>query len=136
MIEDNDGSHQRRNKRSLVLLAAKLKVTGGHTVDVRLRNLSQNGALLEADTPPPVGSDVVFERGETIVDARVAWQARGRFGIEFLQPIDESEVLIHVGKPAARREGAPPIFRRTGFKDVPLNEGEKKFGAEWARSNR
>jgi hypothetical protein len=49
-----------------------------------------------------------------VVDARVAWQAEGRLGIEFLQPIEESEVLIHVGKVRPRTEPARQLFRPAG----------------------
>jgi hypothetical protein len=110
---EDDGPHKRRSKRSLVLLAAKVRQPAG-LMDVRLRNLSQNGALLEAETTPPVGSELVFERGETIVKARVAWAANGRFGIEFLTPIEESEVLVHVGRPRAKPAAGEPgrLYRR------------------------
>lgn len=100
-MEDEDagsGMQERRSKRSLVLLAAKIHV-GGMTTSVLLRNLSQNGALLEADVVPPVDTKLTFERGATMAEARVAWASIRRFGIEFLTPIHESEVLIHVGRP-------------------------------------
>lgn len=130
-ILEDDGSQKRRSKRSLVLLAAKVRIAGV-AKDVRLRNLSQNGALLEADDLPKVGCDVVFERGETIVPARVAWAAGGRFGIEFLEPIEESEVLVHVGRPRAQPAPVPPrMVRRTGFRGGTLTEAERKIAAAW-----
>lgn len=89
---------KKRSKRSLVLLAAKVHVDGV-TTNVRLRNLSQNGALLEAAVVPPADTKLTFERGATVAEARVAWVSAGRFGIEFLTPIHESEVLVHVGRP-------------------------------------
>ncbi|MDB5699612.1 MAG: PilZ protein [Alphaproteobacteria bacterium] len=116
MEDEDDGAHKRRSKRSLVLIAAKVRLPSG-LMDVRLRNLSQNGALLEAETMPPVNCELVFERGETIVPARVAWAARGRFGIEFLTPIEESEVLVHVGRPRAK----PPLHDPGGlYRRAPL----------------
>ena len=46
-----------------------------------LRDLSRKGALLECPQVPNVGSAVVFIRGETVVNARVAWAAGNRVGI-------------------------------------------------------
>jgi hypothetical protein len=131
-IDDDD--QKRRSKRSLVLLAAKVRTKNGD-VEVRLRNLSQKGALLEADLPPKVGTDLVFERGETVVKARVAWVSDHRFGIEFDEPIEESEVLVHVGraKPIPTREPSP-TFRRTGFRGGSLSPGEAKIAADWVRA--
>ena len=126
-----DGVHNRQSKRSLVLLSAKLKTRAGD-LDVRLRNLSQKGALLEADRCPEVGGDVVFERGDTVVPARVAWVSAQRFGVEFLEPIEESEVLIHVGRPKPKPDNAP-VFRRTGFRDTTLSIGERKLAESWVR---
>lgn len=130
-----DGPHNRRSKRSLVLLAAKIRTSEG-LFDAKLRNLSQNGALLEAEATPPVNSQLVFERGDTVAPARVAWAAGTRFGIEFLTPIEESEVLVHIGRPAPRAVQKPlRAFRRSGLRDEPLSDVEKKAAHAWANPN-
>jgi hypothetical protein len=132
--ESDNGAHKRGNKRSLVLLTAKVSANGVDT-EVRLRNLSQKGALLEADRPPQLGTDLVFERGETKVKARVAWVSGQRFGIEFVVPIEESEVLVHVGraKPMPTREPSAN-FRRAGIRPHALTPGEAKIAAAWVSS--
>jgi hypothetical protein len=127
-VHENEAAQKRQNKRSLVLLAAKVR-TKSESFDVKLRNLSQKGALLEAESFPPVGTDLVFERGETSVRARVAWEANGRFGIEFLRPIEESEVLIHVGRPQGPLP--PASVKRSGFRSAPLTHGERVLAASW-----
>ena len=107
-------SAQRQAKRARVLLAGKLQTPLGE-VDARLRDISRKGALVECAQVPPVGCEVVFSRGQTVVPARVAWTGGGRVGLEFHYPIDENEVLVQLKKgPAA----PPPRFRRPG-----LNEG-------------
>jgi len=107
-------SGQRQAKRARVLLAGKLETPSGE-VDARLRDISRKGALVECARVPPVGSEVVFSRGSTVVPARVAWSGGGRIGLEFHFPIDENEVLVQLKKaPAAQA----PRFRRPG-----LNEG-------------
>src|SRR5688500_17678950 len=127
-MDESSNSQNRRNKRSLVLIAARLRI-GGELLDVRLRNLSCNGALLERDVPPSVGSEVVFERGDTIAPARVAWVSGTRFGVQFDQPIEEREVLVHIGKPKVESDLEKKQFRRAGFREVsPLNPLERYVG--------
>ena len=132
-MDESSNSQNRRNKRSLVLIAARLRIAG-ESVEVRLRNLSCNGALLEADIPPSVGSEVVFERGDTVAPARVAWGQNSRFGIQFHQPIEEHEVLVHIGKPRPEPEERKP-FRRAGFRGDPqLSPLERYVGEAWFKS--
>jgi hypothetical protein len=132
-MDESSKSQNRRNKRSLVLIAAKVRMDSG-TVEVRLRNLSRNGALLEADVPPAEGTEVVFERGETIAPARVAWISGSRFGIQFHHPIEESEVLIHIGKPQQGGELDSKTFRRSGFRQRSLTPVERYMGEAWFTS--
>ena len=57
---------------------------------------------------------VTFERGASRVAATVAWAIGIRIGLEFEHPIDESELLIHVGR---TRAIAPPAtgYSRSGM---------------------
>lgn len=121
------GRGQRQAKRSKVLLAARLQTPSGE-VDVRLRDLSRMGALLECAVAPPVGSDVVFQRGATTVPARVAWSGGGRIGIEFHQPVDENELLVQL----KRASGHVPQqrFRRPGLHEN-LSDRERKMAETW-----
>jgi len=119
-------SGQRQAKRARVLLAGKLQTPFGE-VDARLRDISRKGALVECAKVPPVGSDVVFSRGQTVVPARVAWGAAGRVGLEFHYPIDENEVLVQLKKaPAAQG----PRFRRPGLSEG-LNADDLKVARAW-----
>lgn len=106
---------QRSAKRNRVLLSAKLRTSLGE-VEAKLRDLSQKGALVECDERLEVGEEVVFIRGATIVPARVAWTGGKRVGLEFLHMIDESELLVQLG----RGEGKPSEDR---FRRPSLNGG-------------
>ena len=110
---ENNVTGQRSAKRARVLLAAKLHTPAG-VVEARLRDLSRHGALIECAAMPEVGVAVVFERGETKVPATVAWIAAGRIGLEFDHAIQESELLIHIGRPD-RAKPAAPYFGRPGI---------------------
>jgi PilZ domain len=126
---------KRRSKRSLVLLTAKVKAVG-REIDVRLRNLSQTGALLETSVEriPAVNTPVVFERGTTIAAARIAWINGSRFGLEFNDPIEESEVLVHVGPPRRHNEPKASVtFRRTALTNPKLNATEQKIADNWVK---
>ncbi|HWT11926.1 MAG TPA: PilZ domain-containing protein [Allosphingosinicella sp.] len=117
---------KRGARRARVLLAAKLKTPFGE-VDARLRDLSRKGALVECSKQPPVGSEVVFMRGTTIVPARVAWSAAGRVGLEFLYMIDEQEVLVQLKKTS---NAQTERFRRPGLHES-LSDKERKLAQAW-----
>ena len=120
---------KRSAKRARVLLAAKLKTPFGE-VDARLRDLSRKGALVECTQVPPVGTEVVFVRGSTIVPARVAWAGADRIGLEFHYMIDEQEVLVHITR---RAQPKPENFRRPGLKEA-LSEDQRKVAHAWGVS--
>lgn len=133
MDEDHDyaGIERRRTRRSRVLLRAQVEDIS-HAVDVRLRNLSEFGALLECAEPLPVGTEVTFERGDTVVEARVVWAEGGRLGIEFHDPIDEGELLVHIEMPKAPPAAeSAPVVHRTGFHRQTLTPEEKRVAQAW-----
>lgn len=93
-----DGSNRRIKARRRVLLAATLETPKGE-LQVRLRNLSSTGALVEMREPPEVGTLVTLRRGKTIAPGTVRWATSVSIGLEFIRPIHESEVLVHIGRP-------------------------------------
>ena len=120
---------KRSAKRARVLLAAKLQTPFGE-VDARLRDLSRKGALVECAQVPPVGTEVVFVRGATVVPARVAWAGQNRVGLEFHYMIDEQEVLVHISRRVQPRSES---FRRPGLKEA-LSEDQRKVARAWGVS--
>jgi hypothetical protein len=124
-------SGKRSAKRNRVLLAAKVRTSAAGDVDARLRDLSRQGALVECTYPLKVGEEVVFTRGATIVPARVAWTGGNRVGLEFLRLIDESEVLIQLGR--APSGHTQQRFRRPALNET-LSEHERKLARMWGAS--
>jgi hypothetical protein len=118
----------RKVKRARVLLAARLQTPFGD-VEARLRDLSQKGALVECSERLDVDSEVIFARGETVVPARIAWTSGNRVGLEFLRPIDESEVLVQLGRTSS--SGFQPRFRRPRLHGETLSEHERKLARAW-----
>lgn len=127
VVASSDG--KRRAKRARVLLAAKLQTSAG-PIEARLRDLSRKGALVECAVTPPVGAQLTFERGKTIVPARVAWAAAGRVGLEFDYLIDESELLVHIGR--IKEPATMPLrYGRPGIASG-MSAGDRKLAKAWS----
>ena len=60
----------------------------------RVRNISDNGLMLAADTPATVGETLDIALSETTtIRGTIIWAGAGRCGVEFDRPIDAAEVL-------------------------------------------
>ena len=68
--------------RTNMFLAAVLQGTG-FSAPVKIRNMSSEGALVEAASVPPAGAAVRLLRGSLVVPASVAWSAERRCGLRF-----------------------------------------------------
>ena len=128
---DGPVAGKRKAKRARVLLAARLQTHSGE-IDARLRDLSRKGALVECQAVPPVGSEVVFSRGNTSIPARVAWAGSDRVGLEFAYMIDEHEVLIQLKRTSGDQN--QPRFRRPRLFGEEMSEQEKKLARLWGAS--
>ena len=121
---------KRTAKRARVLLAAKLQI-GSIEIDVRLRDLSPQGALIEAQRVPPQGAEVTFTRGSLTVPARVAWVGEGRAGLEFAYMVDESEVLVQLKRTTTDQN--QPRFRRPALGE-DMSVQDKQLARLWGVS--
>lgn len=126
-MDESGINHNRRARRSHVLMAASIEAGGG-TVTVKLRNLSPEGALVEGSDLPDVDSPVIFRKKELKVAGRVAWVTAGRAGIAFDALLDPEAVLRHVPttKPQPKLD-----FRRPRLKSGDLSPGERKIAQDW-----
>lgn len=128
---DGPVAGKRQAKRARVLLAAKLQTANGE-IDARLRDLSRKGALVECQTVPPVGTELVFNRGSTSIPARVAWAGRDRVGLEFAYMIDEHEVLVQLKRTTSDQN--QPRFRRPRLFGEQMSHHEKQIARLWGAS--
>jgi hypothetical protein len=122
-------TQNRRSRRSPVLLAASIEVDGAF-LPVKLRNLSEVGALIEGHRLPAEGSFTVFERNEMRVAGRVVWVEGKYAGIAFDTPLDREQVLRHIPAPRVRPD-ASLDFRRPGFTCRPLSAYERRNLETW-----
>ena len=72
---------------------------GGGTQPVKLRNLSADGALIEADKLPIEGTSVVFCRNELCTPGHVVWVSGRYAGVAFSDKLAPEQVLRHVPSP-------------------------------------
>jgi PilZ domain len=84
------GAELRRSPRTNLLLAAVVEA-GGRSADVRIRNVSETGALIEGVGLPDTGGRLLLRRGDLQVAAEIAWAAGSRRGIRFDGPIEVGE---------------------------------------------
>ena len=85
----------RRARRKRVLIRATLISTDGPQT-VRVKDLTSEGAGIRCDVPLTVGTDVILERSDLFVAARVVWAEGANAGLEFYRPLtfgDESFML-------------------------------------------
>jgi hypothetical protein len=126
-MDESTMTQNRRSRRSPVLLAASLDVDGVIT-PVKLRNLSEEGALIEGEDLPAEGSVAFFERNELRLKSRLVW-VQGRYaGVAFARPLKSEEVLRQVPKP---RQKVDADFRRPGLACRPLTDEERKMVERW-----
>ncbi|HEX8622919.1 MAG TPA: PilZ domain-containing protein [Allosphingosinicella sp.] len=84
-IKPEGSAEDRASPRTNLLLSANAEV-GGRILPVRIRNLSETGAMLEGVGLPDAGMKLVLARGDLHVSAVVAWAAGGRRGVKFDGP--------------------------------------------------
>jgi len=121
----------RGSRRSPVLLAASIEIDGA-PVPVKLRNLSEQGALIEGDRLPKEGSTTFFERNDLRLKGRVVW-VQGRYaGVAFGRPLNPEEVLRHVPQPKPKTQ---QDFRRPGLSCRPLSDYERRMLETWMTSS-
>ena len=126
-MDEGSQVQNRRQRRANVLLTAIVEASG-RTLDVKLRNLSADGALVEADDLPLEGTEISFRRGELAVQGKVVWTSSRRAGIEFRTPLTPEALLRHVPTPRPR---VIPSFRRPGLAPQPITKAERDYERQW-----
>ena len=91
------------------MLSAILQ-TPTERIAVRIRDISQTGALLVSPVQPPVGSNVAFVRGPISVAANVVRVEGTNVALRFREAIDTAALLIAIGQPQASPKPLRPLF--------------------------
>lgn len=127
-MDESSQVQNRRQRRANVLLTAVVELSG-QVSDVKLRNLSAEGALVEGDRLPSEGTEISFRRAELSVSGKIVWVSGKRAGIQFHEALSPEALLRHVPTPKPR---VLPSFRRPGLVSRPLSPTEQKeFEQRW-----
>ena len=122
-MDESSITQNRRSRRSNLLMAAALETAAG-LVDVTLRNLSAEGALVEGDNIPETGEPVVFRKKDLVISGQVAWVNERRAGIAFDAKLEPETVLRHVPSP---RNRIAQQFKRPRLSGSPLSPAEQRW---------
>ena len=132
-MDESSVNHNRRSRRSPVLLAASVELDGA-VHDVKLRNLSKEGALVEVGEGLPEFSKITFRRKDLCVRARVAWVQGKHAGIAFDKPLEPEQVLRHI--PRREAKPLPPeLFNRPAVSRHQLSPAERRWIEDWMDSS-
>jgi hypothetical protein len=121
--QDDEIANTRRTERRHPLIW-KGEIFYNHDRErVRLRNISENGALIESQIPYPLGAEVLlvlFDAGQHF--GTVSWSFGDKVGLKFAQPFDVKQLG------SAKPEVAPDMMIRPGpsvsaDQDNPWAEG-------------
>ncbi|HWU73523.1 MAG TPA: PilZ domain-containing protein [Sphingomonas sp.] len=98
--DDSSGSLRARAPRKNLLLTATIR-SGGVAAPVRIRNLSEKGAMVDGQALPEPGASLILQRLEVEMRGVVAWRAEGRCGIQFEGAASVDEWVAGRRAPAA-----------------------------------
>ena len=126
-MDESSITQNRRARRSPVLLPATIYVAA-IPVTVKLRNLSEQGALIESDRLPPEGTETFFERKDMRLKSRIVWVQGKYAGVAFDTPLKREEVLRQIPAP---KQKAQQDFRRPGLACRPLSAHERNMVESW-----
>jgi hypothetical protein len=97
---DPGTSARARAPRKNLLLTATIR-SGGVSAPVRIRNLSEKGAMVDGHALPEPGASVILQRLEVEMRGVVAWRTEGRCGIQFEGAASVDEWVAGRRAPAA-----------------------------------
>jgi hypothetical protein len=98
---DEIGGSQRSRSRDSLFLMAQLQFVGDAKIrEVRVRNLSEGGLMVDCTSVKEPGTVVSLDlRGIGTVSGKVAWCTEGRIGIALDRPIDPRKARKPVVQP-------------------------------------
>ena len=109
-VDDTDAiANSRRTERRHPLVWMGQVLYNHDSERVRLRNISENGALVEAPITYPLGAEIFLDLGDAGQHfATVSWTFGDKVGLKFITPFD----MTVLGK--SKPEVAPAMMTRPG----------------------
>jgi hypothetical protein len=106
------------------------------STEVRLRNISETGAMIECAAPPPVGAEPLLELGpECQIFATVVWVVGDSVGLKFTRPFDLG-LLANVRPDVAANSWQRPSYLQAGAAaDSPWDEQWERMSVSELRQS-
>ena len=140
------GAFPARMPRKNLMLAASIEA-GGARAAVRIRNLSESGAMLDGAVLPEPGSQFILLRADIAVPASVVWREGGRCGVRFdkiAATVDEwvagktaptfngqqGQARVDAIQNAVRSGAALPSEAKPSGETLPAGEIERRVSEE------
>jgi hypothetical protein len=122
----NEKADQRSHDRHPLIWSGEL-LYGPSSWNVRLRNVSPTGALIECEKSPREGAEVILDLGKAgSVTATVSWTVGDHCGLRFDEPFD----MLHLAKSKPRV--APPTWLRPAYLENEVT-AESAWDEAWNR---
>jgi hypothetical protein len=83
---------QRTHERTSMFVLASM-AAGSASGPVKIRNMSQGGALIEGGALPRIGEHLSIRRGELIAAGQIVWCQEGKAGVRFDCEVDVMDWL-------------------------------------------
>lgn len=95
--------HRLETRNNIFVMATVY--AAGRPTPVRVRNMSQGGALVEAAGLPPAGTSIRLSRGSLEVNGDIMWVDANKAGLRFASPVRVSDWL-----PVGKRGGGQQLI--------------------------
>lgn len=120
-VEEEVEAQRGERRHPLIWMA---DVPYDHSIErVRLRNVSETGAMVEAAVDFPVGAELMLDLGEAGQHfARVVWSRGDQSGFAFTKPFDLKNLAIARPTVAPQRWAQPTYLRQDSSKASPWAE--------------
>jgi hypothetical protein len=103
-----------------MFLAATLVHAGGSS-PVKVRNMSERGAMVEASVLPDVGDITMLLRGSLRVEAHVTWRRSNQCGLTFASAVDVASWLAPAVNSGQSRVDQDIAAIRAGLASAPTS---------------
>ena len=126
---DDDIANSRRTERRHPLIWMGEILYSHNSEKVRLRNISEHGALIEGPISYPIGVELYLDLGDAGQHfATVSWTCRDKVGLKFKDPFDLS--VLRKSKP----EIAPAMMTRPGPSQIYADQ-DNPWAGGWNRQS-